>query len=197
MADLVQRAIAAARLDPQVYEEVEADQTALGQAMTVVVVAALASGIGSLGSGGMANVIGTAIGALIGWYVWAFVIWAVGTKVLPTPQTHADVGQVLRTTGFSAAPGVLAVTGIVPGVGPYLMVAASIWQLVAMIVAVRQALDYESTGRAIAVCVIGYVAMIIVIFAIVLLIGGFVGGFGHGGPAPAMGAFASPGTLPG
>jgi len=195
MADLVQRAIAAARLDPHVYEEVEADKSALPQAMTVVVLAALASGIGSwsAGGGGVGGLLTSALGALIGWYVWAFVTWLIGTKVLAEPSTSADIGELLRTTGFAAAPGVLAVTGLVPGIGPFLMVAASLWQLASMVVAVRQALDYASTGRAIAVCVIGYIAMIAVVFLIVILLGSILMGGGMGAPsdAPAIGALGT------
>lgn len=194
MADLVTRAIAAARLDAQVYEEVEADTTALGQAMTVVVVSALASGVGALAQGGgVGNLVSSAIGALIGWYVWAFLIWVLGTKVFPQSGTSADVGQLLRTTGFAAAPGVLAVTGLVPGIGTFLMVAASLWQLAAMIVAVRQALDYTSTWRAVGVCVVGYVIMLVVVFFIVVLLAGALGGLGGGmrPAAPAIGAAAA------
>jgi len=192
MADLVTRAIAAARLDPQVYEEVEADTSALGQAMTVVVIAALASGIGALAQGGgLGGLVSSALGALIGWYVWAFVVWLIGTKAFPEPTTSADVGQLLRTTGFAAAPGVLAVTGLVPGIGTFLMVAASLWQLAAMIVAVRQALDYTSTWRAVGVCVAGYLVMVVVVFLIVFLLAGVLAGLG-GMPAdaPAIGAAA-------
>jgi len=194
MADLVQRAIGAARLDPQVYEEIEADKSALPQAMAVVVIAAIASGIGAWTSGGGASgLLTSALGALIGWCVWAFVIWVIGTKVLPEASTSADIGELLRTTGFAAAPGVFAVLGLVPMIGTFLMVAASLWQLASMVVAVRQALDYTSTGRAIAVCVIGYIAMIAVVFLIVVLLGGLLAGGGLGTPsdAPAIGSAGS------
>src|SRR5581483_1168606 len=79
------------------------------------------------------------IAALVGWFAWAFLIYVIGTKLLPEPQTHADVGQLLRTTGFSAAPGLLRVLGIIPLLGPVIMLIIAIWMLVAMIIAVRQA----------------------------------------------------------
>jgi len=162
--------------------------------MAVVVIAAIASGIGAWTSGGGASgLLTSALGALIGWCVWAFVIWVIGTKVLPEASTSADIGELLRTTGFAAAPGVFAVLGLVPMIGTFLMVAASLWQLASMVVAVRQALDYTSTGRAIAVCVIGYIAMIAVVFLIVVLLGGLLAGGGLGTPsdAPAIGAAGS------
>src|SRR5205814_1888679 len=87
---------------------------------------------------------------------WALVTFEVGTQILPEPQTEADVGQLLRTIGFAATPGMLRVFGIMPQATIPVFVITGIWMLCAMIVAVRQALDYHSTGRAVAVCVIGW-----------------------------------------
>jgi hypothetical protein len=131
MATLMERAIGAAKLDAAVYEDVEADPGALGQALTIVVVASIASGLGSgAASGGIGvGLIGGVIGALIGWFVWAFTAWFVGTRMLPEPETKADLNQLLRTTGFAAAPGVAGVLGFVPGIGGLIMFAVSIWQL--------------------------------------------------------------------
>jgi uncharacterized membrane protein YeaQ/YmgE (transglycosylase-associated protein family) len=109
MASLIERAIGAARLDAHTYEDVEADPTAFGQAMTVVVVAAVAGGIGSTGIPGEhgTGLIGGTIASLVGWFVSAFTVYLVGTRVLPMPQTKADLGQLLRTTGFAASPGIV------------------------------------------------------------------------------------------
>ncbi len=156
MASIQDRMIRAAKLDVQLYEEVEADQTALGQAMGVVVLSAVAAGIGSANVGPFGIVIGT-IGALIGWYIWAFLTYFIGTKFLPEPQTSADYGELLRTIGFSSAPGLIRVFGIIPGLTALVFSVAGIWMLIAMVIAVRQALDYKSTWRAIGVCVIGWV----------------------------------------
>ena len=160
MASFSERMIGAAKLDAQMYEEVEADTTAMGQSMGVVVLSSVAAGIGS-GAGIVGLVVGS-LAAMIGWFVWAFVTYLIGTKMLPEPQTDADVGQLLRTTGFSTAPGLLRVLGVVPGIGLLAVGVANIWMLVSMVVAVRQALDYESTGRAIGVCLIGWLALVVI-----------------------------------
>lgn len=163
MASMVDRMIRAAKLDIELYEEVEADKGALGQAMGVVVLASIAGGIGSgslLGFSGL--FIGT-IGALIGWFIWAGLTYLIGTRILPEPQTRADLGELLRTIGFSSSPGVLRVLGIIPGITGIVFLASSAWMLVAMIIAVRQALDYRSTFRAIGVCIIGWVIQLLVI----------------------------------
>ena len=152
--------IGAAKLDVQTYEEVEADTTAMGQSMGVVVLSSVAAGIGS-GSGIVGLVVGS-LAAMIGWFVWAYVTYLIGTKMLPEPQTEADVGQLLRTTGFSASPGLLRAFGVIPGIGLLAVGVANIWMLVSMVVAVRQALDYESTGRAIGVCLIGWLALVVI-----------------------------------
>jgi len=157
VATLVQRAIGAAKLDPETYEEVEHDPSAMGQAAAVVVVSSLAAGVGSLHEVGLIGIVVTSIVSLAAWALWAGVTMLVGTRLLPGPNTEADFGQLFRTLGFASAPGVLAALGILPVIGVVIGLAASIWQLVAMVVAVRQALDYDSTGRAIAVCAIGFI----------------------------------------
>ena len=173
MASFVDRVVGAARLDAKVYEEVEADPTAMGQAMAVVAAAALAAGIGSIGSGAT-GAVAAVVGGIVGWFLWAVVTWLIGTKLLPEPGTSADLGQMLRTIGFSAAPGLLNVLGIIPLLGLPVSFVAAVWQLVAMVVAVQQALDYRSTGRAVLVCVIGW------LFYLVLSIGfAFMMGIGR------------------
>jgi len=167
------RLIGAAKLDVGVYEEVEADTTAMGQAMGVVVLSSLAAGIGGIGRGGFGGgiIIGT-IGALIGWYVWAYVTYLVGTKLLPEPQTHADHGELLRTIGFSSSPGLIRIFGIIPGLTGLVYFVASIWMLIAMVMAVKQALDYQSTLRAVGVCLIGWLIHILILVLLFSLLFG-------------------------
>jgi hypothetical protein len=168
---LTERMVRAAKLDAQLYEEVEADTTATGQALTVVVLSSLAAGIGSAGNGGAGMIIAGIIAALVGWLIWAGLTFLIGTKILPTPQTQADFGQLLRTIGFASSPGVLRVLGIIPGIGTMLSFAVSIWMLVAMIIAVRQALDYDSTGRAVGVSLIGWLIQMVVVLVPLMMLG--------------------------
>ncbi len=166
------RMIRAAKLDVNLYEEVEADKSAMGQAMGVVVLSSVAAGVASFSITGISGLVIGTISALIGWYVWAFITYVIGTKLLPEPQTSADHGELLRTIGFSSSPGVIRILGIIPGL--YLLVSfvASVWMLVAMIIAVRQALDYNSTLRAVGVCLIGWVVQAIFLALIFSIFGG-------------------------
>jgi hypothetical protein len=157
----LERAIGAAQLNPEAYEEIEHDPQAMGQAVIVIVVAALAAGIGQLGLG-LVAVLVNAVGSLIAWVLWAALALFVGTRLLPGPKTEADFGQLFRTLGFAAGPGVFQILAILPIVGWILALAAVLWQIAAMVVAVRQALDYDSTGRAAAVVGIGFVAFFFV-----------------------------------
>lgn len=156
MASMTDRMIRAARLDASLYEEVEADQNATQQAMLVVVLSSAAMGIGSFTEVGVSGLIGGTIVALAGWFLWALLTYWIGTSLLPEPQTQADLGQLLRTTGFSSSPGLLRVLGVIPGLWSLVVMGTSIWMLVAMIIAVRQALDYRGTWRAFGVCAIGW-----------------------------------------
>jgi len=161
--------IGAAVLNVATYEEVEADTTATTQAMGVVLLSSLAQGVAGAAQGGSIGFVAGAMWSLVGWFIWAFVVFIIGTKLLPEPQTRSDLGELLRTTGFSASPGLLRVLGVIPLTGGLITFAVSIWMLIAMIIAVRQALDYQSTGRAVGVCLIGWFFFMVII---VVLSGG-------------------------
>ena len=172
MTSFGNRIIRAAKLDVHLYEEVEADKGALGQAMSVVVLSSVAAGVGSIGKVGFSGILFGTITALVGWYFWAFLTYFIGTKFLPEPQTRADVGELLRTIGFSSSPGLIRVLGIIPGVGALVHFVAQVWMLVAMIIAVRQALDYTSTLRAAGVCFIGWIIQMLIFMLLFSILGG-------------------------
>lgn len=154
---ITDRMLRAARLDPSLYEEVEADQTLTREAMTVVILSAVAAGLGGALRTGVLGLVVLTLAALISWYVWAYLTYWIGTRVLPEPHTHADVGQMLRAIGFASSPGLLRIVGLLPGFTGAAFAVANVWMLVAMVVAVRQALDYTSSWRALAVVALGWV----------------------------------------
>lgn len=174
MADFKDRIIRAAKLDPNLYEEVEADKGAMGQAMGVVVLSSVAAGVGSTASGGVTGILIGTISALVGWYIWAYLTYFVGTKLLPEPQTESNPGELLRTIGFSSSPGLIRILGVIPGLAGVVFLVAAIWMLVAMVIAVRQALDYQSTWRAVGVCAIGWVIQVAVLMLFLSIFGGSV-----------------------
>jgi len=166
------RLIGAALLKGAVYEEVEADRAATGQAAVVVLLSSVAAGIGSVSAGPLsprAMLVGT-IGGFAAWVSWAALTYLIGTRVLPEPQTRADLGELLRTLAFAATPGLFRVVGPVPVLRWPAFVATSAWMLVAMVVAVQHALDYRSAVRATGVCVLGWMLSL----AVAALIGIFL-----------------------
>jgi hypothetical protein len=169
----VQRLLGAVSLDVAIYEEVEADRGATGQALATVVLSSIAAGFGARGLGGAtpANISFICVLSLSAWAVWAVMTYEIGGHMMPEPQTRVDVGELLRTIGFASAPGLLRVFGILPGVAVPAFAITAVWMLAATIVAVRQALDYESTGRAIIVCTIGWALVIVFAVGIGLLFG--------------------------
>jgi hypothetical protein len=170
MNPFLDRMIRAARLDAQLYEEVESDAAAMSQAVGVVLLASVAAGIG-MGGLSLGDVLFAAIGALIGWVIWAALTYVIGTRLLPEPQTEADIPQMLRTLGFASSPGIIRILGVVPGLMWITFTVASIWMLIAMVIAVRQALDYQSTARAAGVCVIGFIVQVVLFAVLSGLIG--------------------------
>ncbi|WP_027716371.1 YIP1 family protein [Desulfuromonas sp. TF] len=165
------RIVRAAKLDVHLYEEVEADRGALGQAALVVVLSSLAAGVGGAAEGGIPGLLVLALAALAGWFIWAWLIWIIGTKLLPEPQTSADTGEMLRTLGFAASPGLIRFLGVIPALAVIVNIIAGIWMLVATITAVRQALDYRSTWRAVGVCLVGWIVQILVLAVVFAALG--------------------------
>ena len=158
---MVERMIGASRLDIHIFEEVESDTSATRQALSVVFLAALATGIASMGIVGLLGLLIGVVVAVAGWAIWAWIVYFIGTKILPGHETHADWGQLARSLGFAQSPGVLRVFGVVPGVGGIIFLVVSVWMLVSMVIAVRQALDYTSTLRAIGVVLLGFIPYVI------------------------------------
>jgi hypothetical protein len=171
MSIYTDRMIRAAKLDPALYREVEADRSAMPQAAGVVLLSSVAAGIGTIAQGGAQGFFLGIAAALGSWLVWAFLTYFIGTRLLPTPKTEADYGQLLRTIGFSSAPGLIRVIGIIPGLAGIVFFISGLWMLAAMVIAVREALDYDSTLRAVGVCLIGWIVQAVILGLVFWLFG--------------------------
>jgi hypothetical protein len=157
MASLGARMTGAMKADVATFEEIEHDPTAMGQAVTVIVIAGVAGLIGNIFRSGITGGVVALIISLIGYAVWALMVTVIGTKLMPEPTTKAEFPETFRTIAFAASPGIFNVLAIIPFLGWLISFAISIWSLVIMVVAVRTVLDYSSTGRAIIVVLIGWV----------------------------------------
>ena len=164
---LLERMKGAALLDVSIYEEVEADESATGQAAMVVLIVAICSAIGAYheGTGG---IVGAIVGAFVGWGIWSGVTYVVGTRMFGGTATW---GELLRTLGFAQSPGVVGVLAFLPGVGGMVKLAVGVWTLVAGVIAIRQALDVD-TGKAVVVAIVAVLLLIAVFVGMAMLFGG-------------------------
>jgi hypothetical protein len=173
---IIRRMIRAARLESSLYEEVEADNTATTQALLVVALVSVATGIGSgvaaIGEqGALGFVWGLLVGiiaSILGWLILSFLVYLVGTTFLKGEATRSSWGECLRTIGFANSPGVLRLFSLIPFLGGFISFVVFIWILIASIIAIRQALDI-STGRAIVVGIIG-----VIIYAVIYFVGSLI-----------------------
>jgi hypothetical protein len=168
MADLTGRMIGAMKADVKTFEEIEADPGAMTQAITVIAIASVAALIGNFFRNGLMGGIAGLVGSFVGYALFSFLVFLIGTKVMPEPATKADFSESFRTIGFAAAPGVFNILAIVPFIGPLISFVVGIWSLVIGVIAVRAVLDYSNTGRAIIVCLIAGVICWIVVAILIL-----------------------------
>src|SRR5215212_7051787 len=173
MASLGERMVGAMKADVKTFQEIEADPNAMGQAVTVIVIAGVAALVGNIFRNGPFLGVMSLILTLIEYALWSLLVVLIGTKVMPEPTTKADFNEAFRVIGFTASPGVFYVLAIVPFLGPLISLVIGIWMIVIGVIAVREVLDYSNTGRAIIVCLIAACVVWVVTFAIVapLLIG--------------------------
>ena len=167
-SNFFKRIYRAIKIDPDLYEEVEHDKSATIQAASVVVLSSLAAGVGAIHLGASNFLLGPLV-SLASWYFWAFLIYIVGTKLFPDTQTKSDHGELLRTIGFSSAPGLIRIFGFTPELMTVTFVGSSFWMLACMVVAVRQALDYKSLWKAFGVVVFCWFIQAIILFIILMV----------------------------
>src|SRR5262249_15316168 len=171
MGRFLVRVLRAALRRPDAYDELEADTQPSWQAAVVAGPSALALGVGNIHESGARGILWSTLHGVALWYVWALVTWFIGTRWLPTGVTVADPGQLLRTIGFSSAPGILRIAMLARVLAGPVFLLSTVWMLMSMVVAVRQALDYCGTRRAIAVCAIGFPVYAVGLLISVLLLG--------------------------
>ncbi len=167
---LVDRMIGVARLDVPTYEEIEHDERATTPALLVVVLAAIAGGIGSLGEGGIGGLFGGIVASILLWAVFSGVAYFVGTRLLATAGTSSSWQEVMRTLGFAYTPSLLTVVGFIPILGPVIAAVAGGWFLVTATIALRQSLDM-TTGRAIGTAVISIIPSLLIAGSILAIFG--------------------------
>ena len=167
MKTLIRQMIGAARMDARIYEYVESDRKTWVGAVFIVLIASIAAAFGS-GLRTVPDLVGATVAAILTWLIWVGLTFVIGTLVLPESATRANFGEVLRTTGFSASPGVLRIFGLIPGVGLPIFLAITVWMLMTFVVAIRQALDYTTSRRAVAVCLLGWLIHGLLFFAFVM-----------------------------
>lgn len=157
-----QRVVGVLSLDAATFEDIEADQRATGQALTVVVAASVAAGLGAVFSVGLLGLVRETFAALVGWVMWAGASYIIGARLFPAPQTRTDMGELLRVIGFSYAPNAFAVFSFVPLLGRVVSTIVAFWLLATTVLAVRQALDYDSTLRAVVVVITGWLLFVLI-----------------------------------
>src|SRR3954462_2658844 len=162
MASFAKRIPGAFKADVRTFEEIEADPTAINQAVAVIVIAGVASLIGNIWRIGVMGGVMMLVANLCGYALWALLVVLIGTRLMPEPTTKADFNEGFRVVGFTAAPGIFNVLAIIPFLGPLISFVIAIWMLVIGVVAVREVLDFSNTGRAIIVVLIAAVVVFIV-----------------------------------
>lgn len=154
------RMLGAALLEAEAYEEAALIPSIRTQAVLIVVISALAAGLGSLGAGLTGLVLGSLAG-LVGWGLYAFLTYWAATTRFGVSRNHSNRGAVLRVLGLASSPRVFLVFAFVPEIGFLVGLAVHAWVLITTVFAVKPALDLE-IRPAIATAIIGWLPMLLV-----------------------------------
>jgi len=172
---MLDRMIRAARLDPSLYELVEADTGYTREAFYIVLIAAIAGAIGATlgqeapGGTGSAMPVLIIVGRILGWVIWSAMTLWIGTTLTRGPDTHANIGEMLRTLGYAHSPLVLSVLAFMPGLGSPILFVTQIWTLLAGVVAIRQVLG-TTTERAVLTAFLAWLILMVALLLPLLLI---------------------------
>lgn len=193
---MLQRILGVFKLDKATFAEIEADQSATGQAAIVVVLVAIVAGIGaaigavmlnrtmpgvmeglseSLGEGfdmGLVpqlSPVGAFINAVVG-ALLSWLVWSALTYFIGTKLfgATADMGEMLRVIGFAQAPRLLSGLSFIPCLGGLLGLVGWIWALAASFVAIREGLDLDS-GKTLLTIVLAFLGAFLVSFLVGLV----------------------------
>ena len=113
MLRLIKYMVGAASLDGRTYELAEADHALTGAAVLVAGASCLAAAIGA-GAREPGALLSGSLTLMLTWVVWVALAYLIGTRLLPEPATHSNMGELIRTTGFSASPGLLRLFALIP-----------------------------------------------------------------------------------
>jgi len=168
MIDRIMRVI---KLDFPVFKEIEADPNATSEAAIIVVVVTLISALGS----GMAMphrffaaFVSEILSGVVGWVVWAAVVYFLGKSMFAGKGT---LEGLLRVLGYASAPRLLGILAVIPCVGWLGTLAGVILSLIMGFMAIREGLDLDTT-QALIVTVVGWIALVIVSIFFAIVFGG-------------------------
>jgi hypothetical protein len=160
------------KIEPEVFDEVQRDKNATIAAGIVVVLSSLAAGVGASHLGGVNFFLAPGL-SLISWFVWAYIVYFVGVKLFPDLKTKTSHTALLRSIGFSSAPGIIRVLGFNQELMSVTFIGSAFWMLACMVVAVKQTLNYKSLWKALGVVIIAWFVQAFALICILALIKNF------------------------
>lgn len=175
---MLDRVVRVFRLDAAVFREVAEDQGAMSQAAIIVILVTLLSALGGaigliiggveVGAAILNFFVSWIVGILIGWIGWAILTYFVGTLLF---QGRTDIPEMMRVLGYASAPRLLGILGIIPCLGWIAALAGAIWALIAGVIALREAMEFDTT-KAVITVLISWVIAFVITFAVGLAVGG-------------------------
>ena len=129
---MLNRAIRAALLRGGLYHELTDEPEEIFYALAIVVLSGITLGAGTQyvqlpkweGASIWLFVFFSVWARIVGWFLWAGIAYIVGTKAF---GGQAGYRRLLRSIGLTYTPGVLALFGGIPVVGPFLLGLSFLW----------------------------------------------------------------------
>ena len=164
----INRVYRSVKIDPEVFDEVQKDKHATIAAGAVVVMSSLAAGIAASHLGAV-NFFLAPVLSLVTWFVWAYIVYFVGVKLFPDTKTKTTHLSLLRSIGFSSAPGMIRIFGFSEDLMTVTFIGSAFWMLACMVVAVKQTLNYKSLWKSLGVVIIAWFVQAFALICILAL----------------------------
>ena len=114
------------------------------------------------------NIIFSGVTALLSWLVWGALIYVIGIKLFPDPDTNTNFRKIMITVGLAHAPGLFRFFVFEPSLVVPIVFLTQFWIFASLIIGIRETLNFKSNFKSAGVIIIAFLIISIVSLSFVM-----------------------------